>query len=232
MWVHDIVSIITALSTEQRRLPIGLVGTGRLGKAALFAAALDSRIAAVRVRLPSLSYRDEAEQGLLADIPRILATLDLPEVAKLVLPRGCWLEFAAPTGRANPIRIWACPHSERIVSRGTRECSRLECGSELVFRSPEGKWPPKPKIATTQTRIRVTDCTCSAESDWWAIYARPSENRMCVARSRQATALRNGMHHLDHCDMTSWIRFPNLETHSHAGTPRESCRLSELAYQY
>jgi hypothetical protein len=94
MWVHDIVSTITALSTEQRRLPIGVVGTGRLGKAALFAAALDSRIAAVQARLPSVSYRDEAEQGLLADIPRILATLDLPELAKLVLPRGCWLEFA------------------------------------------------------------------------------------------------------------------------------------------
>ena len=114
MWVHDIVSIITALSTEQRRLPIGLVGTGRLGKAALFAAALDSRIAAVRVRLPSLSYRDEAEQGLLADIPRILATLDLPR-----WPSSCCREEAgsnsrAPYGRANPIRIWACPHSEGL----------------------------------------------------------------------------------------------------------------------
>jgi hypothetical protein len=94
MWVHDIVSTITALSTEQHRLPIGVLGAGRPGKAALFAAALDPRIAAVQVRLPSLSYRDEAEQGLLADIPRILATLDLPELAKLVLPRGCWLEFA------------------------------------------------------------------------------------------------------------------------------------------
>jgi hypothetical protein len=94
MWVHDIVSTITALSTEQHRLPIGVLGAGRPGKAALFAAALDARIAAVQVRLPSLSYRDEAEQGLLADIPRILATLDLPELAKLVLPRGCWLEFA------------------------------------------------------------------------------------------------------------------------------------------
>jgi hypothetical protein len=71
-----------------------VIGAGRLGKAALFAAALDPRIGAVRASLPFLSYRDETEQNLVADVPRILAALDLPELARLVTPRACWLEFA------------------------------------------------------------------------------------------------------------------------------------------
>jgi hypothetical protein len=94
MWVQDIQSVITALSTEHRSLPIGVIGGGRLGKAALFAAALDPRIGAVQAHLPSLSYRDETKQDLVADVPRILAALDLPELARLVSPRACWLEFA------------------------------------------------------------------------------------------------------------------------------------------
>src|SRR4030095_4055973 len=78
MWVQDIQSVITALSTEQGSLPIGVIGAGALGKAALFAAALDPRIGAVQARLPALSYRDETEQDLVADVPRILAAVDLP----------------------------------------------------------------------------------------------------------------------------------------------------------
>ena len=94
MWVQDIQSVITALSTEHPSVSMGVIGAGQFGKAALFSAALDRRIGAVQVRLPSLSYRDEAARDLLADVPRILAALDLPQVATLVSPRACWLTFA------------------------------------------------------------------------------------------------------------------------------------------
>jgi hypothetical protein len=98
MWVQDLQAIITALTGNSKNSRIGVIGTGAPGKAALFAAALDTRIGVVLARLPSLSYREEARRGLLADVPGILTVADLPEVAALVAPRGCRLELAGPAG--------------------------------------------------------------------------------------------------------------------------------------
>jgi hypothetical protein len=118
MWVQDIGAIITALSGEHRNLPIGVIGAGSLGKAALFAAALDPRIGAVLAPLPSISYRDEAEQGLIADVPRILATLDLPELAMLVTPRAYWLEFTGSVPEERVRSLYRPASKSKISFRG------------------------------------------------------------------------------------------------------------------
>jgi hypothetical protein len=93
LWVEDIDQVVTALSAEYGNVPVGLVGDGRLAKAALFAAALDQRITALVSRLPEISYLREARKGQLADVPKILSVLDLPTVVALVAPRACWMQF-------------------------------------------------------------------------------------------------------------------------------------------
>jgi pimeloyl-ACP methyl ester carboxylesterase len=93
LWVEDIDRIVTALSIEYRNAPVGLIGTGRLAKSALFAAALNPRITGLVARLPEISYWREAQKGHLADVPKVLSTLDLPTVVALVAPRPCWIQF-------------------------------------------------------------------------------------------------------------------------------------------
>jgi hypothetical protein len=57
----------------------------------LFAAALNPNITALIADLSDLSYRHEARKGNVADVPRVLATLDLPAIVALVAPRHCWI---------------------------------------------------------------------------------------------------------------------------------------------
>lgn len=92
LWAEDIDGVVSALTTEYGDVPVGLVGTGRLAKSALFAAALNPRITALFSRLPELSYWHEARKGYLADVPGVLSVLDLPTAAALVAPRPCWIQ--------------------------------------------------------------------------------------------------------------------------------------------
>jgi acetyl esterase/lipase len=93
LWVQDIQGIVSALSDEYPNRPIGLLGSGGLGKSALFAAALTPRIAAVVAEISNLSYRKEANVDSLSDVPRFLAAMDLPMVVALVAPRYCWIHY-------------------------------------------------------------------------------------------------------------------------------------------
>jgi pimeloyl-ACP methyl ester carboxylesterase len=89
MWIDDTRALITALGPH----PIALIGVGRFGKTALFAAAIDDRIAAVFAFLHEVTYRAEVREGVLADVPRVLSVSDLPELLDLIRPRNCWLQF-------------------------------------------------------------------------------------------------------------------------------------------
>jgi len=93
MWVSDIAATSAALAAEHPGVKIGVLGTGEFAKAALFAAALTPGIAACAVRLESTGYREEAASGGLSDVPRILATTDLAQVAALCAPRACRIEY-------------------------------------------------------------------------------------------------------------------------------------------
>jgi cephalosporin-C deacetylase-like acetyl esterase len=90
MWSEDISKVITFLLDRPDVERVGLVGYGVFGKAALYAAAIDERIAAVAVTLDTASYRQEATSGLVhvfADVPRILTWGDTPQIAALIGPR-------------------------------------------------------------------------------------------------------------------------------------------------
>jgi hypothetical protein len=94
MWVQDIKGAVTALAAEHPGTTFALLAPARFGKAAIFAAVLDSRIQALHASLPAVSIRREAKRGGLSDIPRILSVIDLPQAVKLIAPRPVWLEFA------------------------------------------------------------------------------------------------------------------------------------------
>ncbi|HUQ91062.1 MAG TPA: hypothetical protein VM120_05215, partial [Bryobacteraceae bacterium] len=130
MWVRDIQDVVSAILEEHGRAPVGLMApSANFGKAALFTTALDARISAIHARLPFVSYRAEAQEGGLADVPRVLPTLDLPEAAALVAPRSCWLEFAAS----------ASPESIRATYRPAAEAiARGEQGDESFRALPAG----------------------------------------------------------------------------------------------
>ena len=90
MWAEDICKVTTYLLARPDVANVSVRGHGIFGKAALYAAALDTRISAAAVTLDTASYRDEAASGLthiLADVPRILAWGDTPQIAALVAPR-------------------------------------------------------------------------------------------------------------------------------------------------
>jgi hypothetical protein len=93
LWVEDLKGVVTALSSAYPDAPIGLVGTGHLGKAALFEAALDTRISVVMAQLHDLTYRQEAMRGGLSDVPGILAATDMPLIVGLVAGRPCWIQM-------------------------------------------------------------------------------------------------------------------------------------------
>lgn len=125
LWVEDIDKIVTALSNEYGNIPVGLIGTGRLAKSALFAAALDPRITALVSRLPEISYRREAQRGDLADVPKILSVLDLPTVVALVAPRPCWIQFPdwADEQEIQSTYAWSAQFYERFA--GAHHAPRL-----------------------------------------------------------------------------------------------------------
>ena len=90
MWSEDISKVTTFLLGRSDVEKVAVVGQGVFGKAALYAAALDERIAAAAVTLDTASYRQEATSGLVhvfADVPRILTWGDTAQIAALVAPR-------------------------------------------------------------------------------------------------------------------------------------------------
>ncbi|MGD0774309.1 MAG: acetylxylan esterase [Candidatus Solibacter sp.] len=90
MWTQDISQVITYLLSRPDVEKVAMVGYNLLGKTALYAAALDERVAAVAVTTDTLSYRQEATSGLehvYADVPHILTWGDMPQLAALVAPR-------------------------------------------------------------------------------------------------------------------------------------------------
>ncbi|MFN7996893.1 MAG: acetylxylan esterase [Bryobacteraceae bacterium] len=90
LWAEDISKATTYLLARRDVSAVAVLGYGSFGKAALYAAALDTRIAAAAVATDTLSYRQEAMSGLVhiyADVPRILAWGDTAQVAALVAPR-------------------------------------------------------------------------------------------------------------------------------------------------
>ena len=90
MWTEDISKATTYLLSRSDVSAVAVLGFGVFGKAALYAAALDTRIAAAALATDTLSYRQEATSGLVhiyADVPHILAWGDTAQVAALAAPR-------------------------------------------------------------------------------------------------------------------------------------------------
>lgn len=90
MWAEDISKAATYLLARPDVSSVAVLGDGVFGKAALYATALDDRLAVAAVTLDTASYRREATSGLAhvyADVPRILTWGDTPELAALVAPR-------------------------------------------------------------------------------------------------------------------------------------------------
>ncbi len=90
MWAEDISKVTTYLLARKDIEKVSVLGYGLLGKAALYAAALDDRISTAAVTLDTASYKQEATSGLVhvyADVPRILTWGDTPQLAALVAPR-------------------------------------------------------------------------------------------------------------------------------------------------
>jgi hypothetical protein len=128
LWVQDILGIVSALSNEYANKPIGLLGSGGLAKSALFAAALSPQIAGVVAQISSLSYRQEAEEDSLSDVPRFLAAMDLPMVVALVAPRNCWIH--CPSGidysEFESTYAWSVKFYGRF--QGNAQALRLQAG--------------------------------------------------------------------------------------------------------
>jgi len=138
LWVEDVNGVVSALSTEYGNAPIGVVGVGQLAKPALFAAALNPHITSVIAGLPDLSYRHEAQRGLIADVPRILAITDLPAVVALVAPRSCWLQF--PNGTDE--------RELQLTYASSREFYQQVAGNSSTFRlgfTGDPSWADKAK---------------------------------------------------------------------------------------
>lgn len=90
MWAEDISKVATYLLGRRDVEKVSVLAYGLLGKAALYAAALDDRISAAAVTLDTASYEQEATSGfahVYADVPRILSWGDLPKLAALMAPR-------------------------------------------------------------------------------------------------------------------------------------------------
>jgi dienelactone hydrolase len=90
MWAEDVSRVVTYLLGREDVQNVAVLGYGLFGKVALYAAALDERIAAAALSMDTLSYRQEATSGLqhvYADVPHILDWGDTPQLAALVAPR-------------------------------------------------------------------------------------------------------------------------------------------------
>jgi dienelactone hydrolase len=90
MWAEDVSKVTSYLLSRPDVSAVAVLGYGVFGKAALYAAALDTRIAAAAMATDTMSYRQEATSGLThiyADIPHILAWGDTAQLAALAAPR-------------------------------------------------------------------------------------------------------------------------------------------------
>jgi hypothetical protein len=90
MWAEDIYKVTTYLLSRPDVARVAVLGYDMMGKVALYAAAIDTRISAALVSTDSLSYLQDATSGLthvFADVPRILTWGDTQHVAALVAPR-------------------------------------------------------------------------------------------------------------------------------------------------
>ncbi len=90
MWAEDISKVTSYLLGRPDVESVSVIGHGVFGKAAIYAMALDERIAAGAVTLDTASYREEAASGLThiyADVPRILTWGDTAQLAALAAPR-------------------------------------------------------------------------------------------------------------------------------------------------
>jgi dienelactone hydrolase len=90
MWAEDISKVATYALGRPDVESVAVVGRGAFGKAALYAAALDTRLAAACITTDTLSYRQEADSGtehIFADVPGILQWGDTAQIAALVAPR-------------------------------------------------------------------------------------------------------------------------------------------------
>ncbi len=108
LWAEDVSKIVNHLTSRPDVEQVAVVGYDLLGKAALYAAALDPRIAAAAVSTDTLSYRQEATSGLshmYADVPRILSWGDTPQLAALVAPRPLLVLEAGVPVSANAERM-------------------------------------------------------------------------------------------------------------------------------
>jgi hypothetical protein len=115
MWAMDICAAARALSREHAGTRIGIAGLGEFAKASLFAAALCPEIRACFAQLVDATYRDESAKGNVADVPRVLGTMDLPAVLALIAPRRCLIEH--PPAAAGTFRQ-AFGWSKEFSSRG------------------------------------------------------------------------------------------------------------------
>lgn len=108
MWAEDVSRVTTYLLARPDVERIAVLGYGIFGKAALYATALDSRISAAALAIDTISYRTEAEAGfahVYADVPRILAWGDTPQIAALVAPRALAILRAGEPVSSNQERL-------------------------------------------------------------------------------------------------------------------------------
>lgn len=90
MWAEDVHKAVNYLVDRPDVGKVAILGYDLMGKVALYAAAMDPRIAAALVSTDSLSYRQDATSGMthvFADVPRILTWGDTQHLAALVAPR-------------------------------------------------------------------------------------------------------------------------------------------------
>jgi cephalosporin-C deacetylase-like acetyl esterase len=90
MWAEDVYKVVNYLVSRPDVGRIAVLGYDLMGKVALYASAMDPRIAAALVSTDSLSYRQDATSGLthiFADVPRILTWGDTQHLAAMIAPR-------------------------------------------------------------------------------------------------------------------------------------------------
>ena len=122
MWAEDVSKATSYLLHRDDVESVAVLGYGIFGKVALYAAAMDPRIAAAAVSIDSLSYRRDATAGhphAYADVPHILTWGDTPQLAALVAPRPLLIlraglpdtrfeseQYFSPTPRVEPLEAW------------------------------------------------------------------------------------------------------------------------------
>jgi cephalosporin-C deacetylase-like acetyl esterase len=137
MWAEDVSKATTYLLGRDDVESVAVMGYGLFGKVALYAAALDPRIAAAAVSIDSLSYRRDATAGLAhayADVPHILTWGDTPQLAALVAPRPLLIlragltdtslesgTYFSPSPRVQPLEKWVSDQELSATFDWTRQ---------------------------------------------------------------------------------------------------------------